>query len=75
VVDEGWYICEGNQVQLTDRDAVPLPGEGNRRTLGPDETSREGAARRAAAASEIAEPAKQVLPPPAALSESWFHMK
>jgi hypothetical protein len=45
VIDEAWYRAEAGAVMLTDRYGVPLPGEGNRRTLGPNETAREGAAR------------------------------
>ena len=32
-------------MQLVDRDGEPLPGKGNRRTLGPNETAREVAVR------------------------------
>ena len=41
VVDEAWFITKGDVVQLTDRDGVPLHGDGNKRTLGPGETPRE----------------------------------
>ena len=45
VVDEAWYRAEAGVVMLTDRYGVPLPGEGNKRTRGPNETAREAAAR------------------------------
>ena len=45
LVDEAWYRVEARVVMLTDRYGVPLPGEDNRRTLRPNETTREGAAR------------------------------
>jgi hypothetical protein len=41
VIDEAWHRAEAGVVMLTDRYGVPLPGEGNRRTRGPNETARE----------------------------------
>jgi hypothetical protein len=58
-VEEGWYRAE----MLTNRDGVPLPGEDNRRTLRPNETAREGAARllRARSRSRPARPFNRPL--------------
>jgi hypothetical protein len=63
VVDEAWYCVDGNQVQLTNRDGVPLPGEDNRRTLRPNETAREAAVRllRARSRSRPARPFNRTL--------------
>jgi hypothetical protein len=41
VIDEAWFITKDDVVQLTDRDGVPLHGDGNKRKLEPNETARE----------------------------------
>jgi hypothetical protein len=42
-VAETWFSCDGDVVQLTDRDGHPLPGDENRRRLKNSETAREAA--------------------------------
>jgi hypothetical protein len=44
-VDEAWFVVKGDVVQLTDRDGVPLHGDGNKCKLEPNETARECAVR------------------------------
>ena len=68
VVDEAWYVVRtAMPSQFTDRYGVPLPGEGNRRELRPNETPREGAARllRARSRSRPARPFNRPLRYPA----------
>ncbi len=45
LIDEAWFTVDGGAVQLVDRDGVPLHGELTRRTIRPDETTRQSAAR------------------------------
>jgi hypothetical protein len=45
LVDEAWYVADGNTVQFTDRDGNSLHGDHTRRPIGPGETARESAAR------------------------------
>jgi hypothetical protein len=45
VAAEGWFVQDGDTVQLTDRDGNPLAGGQNTRRLQPGETGRQVAAR------------------------------
>ncbi len=63
VAEEGWFMVEDGAVQLVDRDGVPLHGELTRRTIRPDETPRQSAARllRARSRSRPARPFSRKL--------------
>jgi hypothetical protein len=42
-IAEGWYLQQGDCVQMCDRDGTPLAGEKNRKKLRPGQTHREAA--------------------------------
>ena len=53
IAAEGWFILDGDTVQLTDRDGNPLAGEQNSRRLQPGETGRQVAGRMIKAKASI----------------------
>ena len=53
VAAEGWFILDGDTMQLTDRDGNPLAGEQNSRRLQPGETGRQVAGRMVKAKASI----------------------